>query len=181
MRKVIVSEFVSLDGVSEAPQQWAPPFWNDEIAQLKYDELFAADLLLLGRATYQFFAESGPIQTDDAYVDRMNRLPKVVISTTLEAADWNNSILIKKNVVQEISRLKQVPGQDILIPGSTRLVQSLIPHNIIDEYRLLICPVVLGRGKRLFSDKSNITLKLAETNTFGSGVVLLAYKPVTPP
>jgi dihydrofolate reductase len=111
----------------------------------------------------------------------MKRLPKIVISTTLEAPNRNNSTLIKKNIVQEISRLKQGPGQTILIPGSMNLVQSLAPHDIIDEYRLLICPVVLGHGKRLFSDQTTAILKLAEINTFGSGVVLLAYTPVISP
>ena len=179
MRKVIVSEFMSLDGITEAPEQWVAPFWNDEIAQLKHDELFAADVLLLGRVTYQSFAGALP-QIDVAYTDHMNGLSKLVVSTTLEATEWNNSVLVQKNVVHEISSLKQMRGEDILIPGSMSLIQSLLPHDIIDEYRLLICPVVLGRGKRLFSDKGNAILKLAEINTFGSGVVLLAYKSAPP-
>ncbi len=179
MRKVVVTMFVSLDGVMEEPA-WTMPYWNDEIAKFKLDELFATDAHLLGRVTYQGFAAAWPSRTDEAgFADRMNSLPKFVVSTTLEAVEWNNSRLIKdaKRVAEEVSKLKQQPGQDILVAGSGELVQTLMQHDLIDEYRLLVYPVVLGSGRRLFRDGSKATLKLVETKTFSSGVVLLRYQP----
>jgi len=185
MRKIIVSEFVSLDGVMEGPGPvdefklagWTMPYWSEEIGKFKFDELFASDAILLGRVTYQGFAAAWPSRTDEAgFADRMNRLPKFVVSTTLGKVKWDNSRLIKENVAEEVSRLKQQPGQDILVAGSGELVHTLIQHDLIDEYRLLVYPVVLGSGKRLFGDGSNATLKLVETKTFSSGVVLLHYQ-----
>ncbi len=177
MRKVIVTMFVSLDGVMEEPA-WTMPYWNDEIAKFKLDELFATDAHLLGRVTYQGFAAAWPSRTDEqGFADRMNSLPKYVVSTTLEKAEWNNSTIIKENIVEEVSKLKQQPGQDILVAGSGTLVQTLMQHDLIDEYRLLVYPVVLGKGKQLFRDGSKATLKLVETKAFSSGVVLLRYQP----
>ncbi len=176
MRRVIVSEFVTLDGVFEAPEKWSFPFQNDETAKFKSDELFASDALLLGKVTYQIFAASWPSRTGE-FADRMNSLPKYVVSTTLKKVEWNNSSLIKGNVVEEVSKLKQQPGQDILIAGSGELVHTLMQHDLIDEYRLMVFPVVLGSGKRPFRDGSNTTLRHVETRTFGSGVVALTYQP----
>ena len=186
MRKVVVSEFVSLDGVMEDPGGaekfehggWTMPYWSDEIGKVKFDELFASDALLLGRVTYQGFAKAWPSMKDEAgFADRMNSIPKYVVSTTLEEVEWNNSRLIKGNVVEEIFRLKQQPGQNILIGGSAKLVQALMQHGLIDEYWLLVYPVVLGSGKRLFQEVSKTTLKLVETRAFSSGVALLHYQP----
>jgi len=178
MRKVIVSEFVTLDGVMEAPDKWQFPFWNDETGKFKVDELFASDALLLGRVTYQEFAAAWPSMTDEeGFADRMNSLPKFVVSTTLkEPLGWN-ATLIKGNIAQEISKLKQLPGQDILISGGAGLVHSLLQQDLIDEYRLLVYPVVLGSGKRLFTDGGSATLKLVEARTIGADVVLLTYQP----
>lgn len=185
MRKVIVSEFVSLDGVMEDPGGaekfehggWTMPYWHEEIGKVKFDELFASDALLLGRVTYQGFAAAWPGRTDEAgFADRMNSLPKYVVSTTLEEVEWNNARLIKGNIVEEISKLKQQPGQDILIAGSGELVHTLMHHDLIDAYRLLVYPVVLGSGKRLFRDGSKTTLRLVKTKAFPSGVVLLEYQ-----
>ncbi len=178
MRKVIVSEFVTLDGVIEAPDKWQFPFWNDETGKFKLDELFASDALLLGRVTYQEFAEAWPSMTDEeGFADRMNSLPKFVASTTLkEPLGWN-ATLMKGNIAQEVSKLKQQPGQDLLISGGARLVHSLRQQDLIDEYRLLVYPIVLGSGKRLFRDGSSTTLKLVETKTIGADVVLLTYQP----
>jgi len=177
MRKVVVTEFLTLDGVMEAPEKWTSPFGNAEIAKYKSDELFASDTLL-GRVTYQGFAAAWPSRTDESgFADRMNSLPKFVVSTTLKEVEWNNSNLIKENVAEEVSRLKQQPGQNILIYGSGALVHTLAQHDLIDEYRLLVYPVVLGSGKRLFKDGSDTTLKLAETQAFSSGVVALHYAP----
>jgi dihydrofolate reductase len=178
MRKVVIAEFLSLDGVMEAPEKWTFQFWNDEMAKFKHDELFASDAHLLGRVTYQIFAAAWPSRTDkQGFADRMNNLPKYVVSTTLKKAEWKNSHLIKENVAEEIAKLKQQSGQDILVAGSSTLVQTLIQHNLIDEYHLFVFPVVLGSGKRLFKDASNTTLKLVDTKAFSSGVVLLYYVP----
>jgi dihydrofolate reductase len=186
MRKVVVSMFLSLDGVMEDPGGvekfehggWTIPYWDDEIGKFKFEELFASDALLLGRVTYQGFAAAWPSQADEAgFADRMNSLPKYVVSTTLKELEWNNSRLIKGNVAEEVSNLKQEPGQDILIAGSGELVRTLMQHDLVDEYRLLVYPVVLGSGKRLFKEGSYTTLKPVETKTFNSGVVLLTYRP----
>ena len=186
MRKIVVTEFISLDGVIEDPGGsetfkfggWTRPYWNDEIAKFKGDELFAADAHLLGRVTYQGFAAAWPSRTDEAgFADRMNNLPKYVVSTTLEKAEWNNSTIIKENIAEEVSKLKQQPSGDILVAGSATLVQTLMQHDLIDEYRLLTYPVVLGSGKRLFKDGTKATLKLIEAKMFSSGVVLLRYQP----
>ena len=187
MRKIIATEFVTLDGVMEAPGEedslgtlggWSFLFWNDEAAQYKFDELFAGGALLLGRVTYQIFAASWPSMTDEkGFADRMNSLPKYVVSTSLKQADWNHSTLITANVPQEISRLKQQPGQDILLNGSADLVNLLRQHDLIDEYRLMVFPVILGVGKRLFQDGNKTPLRLMSTKTFTTGVVVLIYQP----
>lgn len=187
MRKVIVQEYMSLDGVMEDPGGaegfehggWTVPYWNDEIGQVQQDELFASDALLLGRVTYQGFAAAWPSMTDEAgFADRMNGLPKFVASTTLqEPLAWNNSRLITGDVAEEVAKLKQQPGQDILIYGSGELVRRLGQHDLIDEYRLLVYPVALGSGKQLFRDGSKISLRPVETRALGSGVVLLSYQP----
>ncbi len=176
MRKVIVSEYASLDGVVENPA-WTAPFWNDEIAKFKYDELFESDTLLLGRITYEGFAKAWPTMKDEqGFADRMNNLPKFVASTTLAEMEWNASP-IKGDIAEEVSKLKQQSGQNILLYGSGDFVKTLMQHNLIDEYRLLIYPVVLGKGDRLFKDGSMATLKLVDTKTFSSGAVALTYQP----
>jgi dihydrofolate reductase len=185
MRKVVVSEFVSLDGVMEDPggaEQfehggWTIPYWSDELGEFKRAELFAVDALLLGRATYQGFAAAWPGRTDEAgYADRMNNLPKYVVSTTLDKAEWNNSTIIKENVAEEVARLKEQPGQDILIFGSGRLVNTLIGQGLVDQYHLQVYPVVLGSGKRLFADGVTASLRLVETKPLSSGVIVLTYQ-----
>jgi len=179
MRKVIVSEYMSLDGVMEEPGHWSFQFWSEEAAQFKYNELFASDGLLLGRVTYQGFAAAWPTMPDTGeYGERMNGFPKFVVSTTLEKVEWNNSTLIKGNIAEEVSKLKQQPGQDILVFGSGELVQTLMQHDLIDEYRFMVYPVMLGSGRRLFGDEiGKKVLKLIETKTFSSGIVVLSYQP----
>lgn len=178
MRKVVLSEFLTLDGVMESPDKWSFPFWTDEAGQFKFDELFASDALLLGRVTYQGFAAAWPSVTDEqGFADRMNSLPKYVASTTLEEATWNATV-IKGDVAEAVAKLKQQPGQDILIYGSGDLVHTLMHHDLIDEYRLMVYPVVVGSGKRLFREGSAApNLRLVETKTFSSGVVILTYQP----
>ncbi len=186
MRKIVVSAFVSLDGVMEDPGGaegfehggWTMRYWDADIGKVKFDELFASDALLLGRVTYQGFAAAWPSQTDEmGFADRMNTLPKYVVSTTLDKAEWTNSHVIRGNIVDEVSALKQQSGQDILIGGSAMLVQTLMRHGLIDEYRLLVYPIVLGSGKRLFPEGRPLPLRLIDTQTFSSGVVALTYQP----
>jgi dihydrofolate reductase len=180
VRKVIASEFVSLDGVMEEPG-WTFQFSSEEQDQFKFDELAASDALLLGRLTYEGFAAAWPQMEEQTgeYGAWMNGYPKYVASTTLEEPlEWNNSNLIQGNVAEEVSRLKQQPGKDILIFGSGDLVNMLMQHDLIDEYRIMVFPVVVGSGKRLFGDGSDTkVLELVETKTFGSGVVVLTYQP----
>ncbi len=177
MRKVIASVYLSLDGVMEAPE-WTRKFFSDEGRAFARAQLFDSDALLLGRVTYQGFAQSWPSITDeDGFADRMNSLPKFVASTTLQEAEWNASI-IKGDVAEEVSKLKQQPGQNLLIYGSADLIHSLMQHNLIDEYRLWVVPVVVGSGKRLFQDGSDTTfLNLVEAKTLSSGIVILSYQP----
>ena len=178
MRKIIVTEFLTLDSVMEEPQNWSFPYWTDEIGKFKHDELFASDGQLLGRVTYEGFAAAWPGRTDkEGFADRINSLPKYVVSTTLKEAAWNNSKIIKKNAAEEIQKLKEQPGQDILVHGSATLVHTLMQHDLIDEYRLLVFPLVLGTGKRHFKDGVSAKLKLIESKIYSSGVVLLRYQP----
>ena len=189
MRKVIVSEFVTLDGVMEDPGGaegfkyggWSFDFGGADQQQFKFKELFEADALLLGRRTYEGFAAAWPnMPGTGEYGERMNSLPKYVVSTTLSEVTWNASLL-KGDLAEELARLKQEAGQDILIFGSGQLVQTLTARGLIDEYRLMVFPVVLGSGKRLFSDgEEKKMLRLVETKTFSSGVVVLTYQPATP-
>jgi len=177
MRKIIVSEFMTLDGVIENPM-WSMKYWNDQIADFKASEMAAVDSLLLGRVTYEGFAAAWPQrQGQDAYADKMNSMPKYVVTTTLAEGSWTNSRLIRENVVEEIHRLKGQPGDDILIFGSGALINSLVPHGLIDEYRLLVYPLVLGSGQRLFSDGTNTRLRLVDATPFDSGAVAMIYRP----
>jgi dihydrofolate reductase len=179
MRKLIVSEFVSLDGVMEAPDQWHLQFWHDEMGEYKLEEVLASGALLLGRVTYEGFAEAWPSVTDEAgFADKINSMPKFVVSATLDEAEWNNSTVIKGNVVEEISRLKEQPGDDILVAGSAALVPTLMDNDLVDEYRLMVHPIVVGSGKRLFRDGSAAkTLRLVESKPLGPHVVNLTFEP----
>lgn len=178
MRKIIVTTFISLDGVIENPQ-WTFKYWNDEIASFKGEETSAEEPLLLGRVTYEGFAAAWPQRSGaDSGADYFNGTRKYVVSTTLEKAEWNNSVIISKNVVEEIKRLKQEDGPDIVVHGSANLLQTLIKHDLVDRYRLLVYPVVLGEGERFFHDGTTATLNLVETRTLSGGVVALIYEPV---
>ena len=176
MRKIVVTEFVSLDGVMEDPG-WTFAYWTDETAQFKSEETVASDALLLGRITYQGFAAAWP-ESKDQGAEYFNGVRKYVVSTTLTTTTWNNSTLIKDNIAGEIASLKQQDGQDIIVHGSATLVQWLMQHDLVDRYRLLVYPVVIGKGKRLFKDGTSAPLKLVSAQGFGSGVVALIYEPV---
>ncbi|MEQ8677277.1 MAG: dihydrofolate reductase family protein [Aggregatilineales bacterium] len=178
MRKLIVTEFVSLDGVIEDPM-WTFPYWNDEIAAFKGEETSNNEPILLGRVTYVGFAEAWPARTDEESGGvYFNGTRKYVVSTTLDTADWNNSVLIKDNVVEEIKKLKAEEGPDIVVHGSGNLVKTLMAHDLVDRYRLLVYPVVLGEGQRLFEEGAKATLNLVEAKSFSSGVTALIYEPV---
>ncbi|HRL11143.1 MAG TPA: dihydrofolate reductase family protein [Aggregatilineales bacterium] len=175
MRNLVVTEFVSLDGVMENPA-WTFPYWNDEIAAFKGEETDAADALLLGRVTYEGFAAAWPNSPDEG-APYFNSVRKYVVSNTLDKAEWNNSVIISGDVVREIQTLKQSVGRDIMVHGSGTLVQTLLQHDLVDRVRLLVYPVVLGTGKRLFADGTAATLQLLETRAFSSGVTALIYAP----
>lgn len=177
MRKLIVTEFLSLDGVMENPM-WTLKYWNDEIAQFKGEETTPNDVLLLGRVTYEGFAASWPKRGDEVPgATYFNGVRKYVVSNTLDKAGWNNSHLIRGNIPQELTRLKQQDGENLVVHGSGTLVRTLMQHDLVDCYRLLVYPVVLGKGQRLFNEGDTATLKLVETRPFSSGVVGLIYEP----
>jgi dihydrofolate reductase len=184
MAKLVVSEFVTLDGVMEDPGGgegspyggWAFQFERGTKGdKFKLDELMAADVLLLGRTTYEGFAKAWPSMKDEVgFADKMNGMAKRVVSTTLDAADWNNSTVIAADVVEAIAKLKEQPGGDILVAGSAQLVGTLVEHDLVDEYRLMVFPVVLGGGKRLFAGGSRRTpLSLAECARTGDCTTLV--------
>ena len=179
MRKIIAAEYLTLDGVMEDPA-WTSPYFNDELGQTQRELLFASDALLLGRVTYEGFAAAWPGMTDEeGFADRMNSLPKFVASTTLNTAEWNATIL-QSDVPAAVAELKQAPGQNLLIYGSGDLVETLRQHHLIDEYRLMIHPVVLGKGKRLFKEsRPHTDLTLVATRTTSTGVLLLTYQLLT--
>lgn len=176
MRKIVVTEFVSLDGVVEDPQ-WTFKYWNDEIANFKGEETSASDALLLGRVTYEGFAASWPQRKGNG-AEYFNSVRKYVVSETLEEPlEWNNSTLIKGDIVERIADLKRQDGEDITVHGSATLAQTLMRHDLVDSYRLLVYPVVLGKGKRLFVEDAPATLKFMGSQSFSSGVVALIYEP----
>ena len=181
MRRVIASEFVSLDGVMESPEKWQLPYFDDEMGEVVGSAMAAADAMLIGRVNYEEWAAYWPAQSpyDNEFAPYMNGVRKYVVSTTLEEPlEWNNSILIKENVAEEITLLKQQPGKDMSISGSGTLVRSLLQDGLLDELRLMVHPIVVGRGKRLFDDGGNRkTLELVDSQTFGTGVVYLTYRP----
>jgi dihydrofolate reductase len=183
MRKIVAGLIISLDGVVEAPNEWHFPYFDDEVGQEVGAQMAAADTMLLGRRTYEEFAAYWPHQSSDVPpADYMNNTPKLVVSTTLKTLEWQNSTLISGDVAQALSRLKQQPGKNIGITGSATLVRSLLRDNQLDELRLLVHPIVVGSGKRLFDDSGGrVPLKLVESKTFGTGVVALTYAPADQP
>jgi dihydrofolate reductase len=190
MGQIVVTEFISLDGVIEAPgggegfehEGWSFKFDRGaEGDKFKLDELTAADAQLLGRVTYQGFARAWPNMSGDKFGEKMNSMPKYVASTTLTAdtATWENSTVIGQDLPGELGRVKQEVAGDILVAGSAKLVRSLAQHDLVDEYRLMVFPVVLGSGKRLFGDGApHATLRLLDSKPLGpDGIVLLTYAP----
>jgi dihydrofolate reductase len=179
MRKIIAGEFISLDGVVEAPNEWHFPYFNDEMGASVGEQMSSSDALLLGRQTYEEFAAVWPTRpSDEPGADFMNNTPKFVVSTTLKSADWQNSTLLSGDFVEEITRLKQQPGANIGVTGSPTLVRSLLRERLLDELNLLLHPIVVGRGKKLFDGETGqIPLKLVSSKTFTTGVLELRYVP----
>ena len=180
MRKLIAVEMVSLDGVMGAPDGWAFPYNDREIERVNEAGMAASDALLLGRVTYEAFAAFWPDQPGGTpMVDYINSVPKYVVSTTLEEPlGWNNSVLIGGDVAERIAELKRQSGKDITIVGSDTLARSMLRENLLDELRLMVYPVVVGGGQRLFEgDGPPMGLDLVRTKTLGSGVVSLDYRP----
>ena len=189
MRRLVVSEFVTADGVMDGPGSdpsaprggWAFQFQRGEDGdQFKRDELMASDALLLGRITYEGFAAAWPGRTDEfGFAEKFNAMPKYVVSSTLaEPLEWNNSHLIMGDLVEEVTRLKKQDGGDIMVNGSARLVQALADNDIVDVYRLMVFPTILGAGKRLFADtRAAMPLRLTEVKPVGSeGVLTMIYE-----
>jgi dihydrofolate reductase len=181
MSRIVVTEFVSLDGVMGEPA-WTFQFERGpEGAKFKLDELFDCDALLLGRVTYQGFAQAWPSMGTDDFGKRMNSIPKYVVSSTLTDAEatWGPTTVIRGDVVAEVTRLREQPGGNLLVEGSAQLAQTLISHGLVDEYRLMLFPIVLGEGKRLFPPAMSepATLTLADAKPDRDGVMLLTYHP----
>jgi len=176
MRKIVAGLYISVDSVVEAPDRWTGPYFNDEVGQTVGSLIAAGDTLLLGRVTYEGFAEAFGGESG-GMADTMNNFPKVVVSSTLDKAEWENSTLIKGNVAEEITKLKQQPGRNINMSGSGTLVTWLLRQGLLDQLDLIVFPVVLGSGKRLFEDgDKQIALSLAGSRVFSNGVLHLTYQ-----
>jgi dihydrofolate reductase len=189
MRKLIVAEFITLDGVIQAPGGavedtdggfthggWTIPYWHDDIGKHFFDQFSQADALLLGRKTWQIHGTAFETMEGDEFADAMNGIKKFVVSNTLtSAALWRNSTLINENVIETIREMKQQPGKNILMDGSSELVPLLAEHDLIDEYALHVYPLILGKGKRIFPQNKKINLTLVESSTLPTGVVYMRY------
>ena len=186
MGRIVVTEFVSIDGVMQDPggdSNWKHAGWTFKIesgqegADFKLNETRETEALLLGRVTYEGFAKAWP-KLDGEFADKFNSMPKYVVSSTLGKADWKNSTVLKGDVVKEVSKLRQKPGGDIVVHGSAQLVQTLLEHDLVDEMRLMVYPVVLGSGKRLFGETSDKKpMRLVDSKTVGDGVTILTFQP----
>jgi dihydrofolate reductase len=188
MGQIVVTEFVSLDGVMEDPggaEDFKHGGWSfkisrgDEGDKFKLDETFASEALLLGRVTYEGFAEAWPSR-DGEFADKFNNMPKYVVSSTLADPEWNNSTVLNGDVVEEVGKLRHELDGDIVVHGSAMLVQTLLEHDLVDQLRLMVFPVVLGSGKRLFGDTSDTKpLRLVDSKVVGDGVTILVYEPAS--
>jgi dihydrofolate reductase len=188
MARIVVTEFVSLDGVIEAPgggEGYKHDGWSFEIERgeegdrFKLDEAFEADALLLGRTTYEGFAAAWPSREGE-FADKFNGMPKYVVSSSLEHADWNNTTVLAGDPVEEVAKLREEQEGTIVVHGSGTLVKALVENDLVDELRLMVFPVVLGTGKRLFGETSDKkSLRLSDSKIVGDGVAILVYEPAT--
>jgi dihydrofolate reductase len=185
MGRIVVTEFVSLDGVVEDPggsEDFKYGGWTFEISRgeegdkFKLDETLGAEALLLGRVTYEGFAAAWPSRSDE-FADKFNSMPKYVVSSTLQDPEWNNTTVLEGDVAEAVGKLKADQDGDIFVHGSPSLVQALVEHDLVDELRLMVFPVVLGSGKRLFGQSGKKGLKLTDSKMVGDGVAILVYQP----
>jgi dihydrofolate reductase len=177
--RLVATEYLSLDGVFEEPGHWSGPWFNDEAGQFKWDELQASDAQLLGRRTYDGFAAAWPtVEGTGEFGVKMNTMPKYVVSSTLQNPEWSGSKVITGDIAGEVRKLKKQPGRDLLLAGSGQLFNALMRENLIDVYRFMIHPVVLGKGKRLFAEGADQTgLTLSDVKRLASGIVILEFEP----
>jgi dihydrofolate reductase len=177
--RLVATEYLSFDGVFEEPGHWSFPYFNEEAGQFKWNELLASDALLLGRKTYEGFAAAWPTMPNTGeFGERMNSMTKYVVSSTLDKVEWAGSRLVKGDLAEEIRKLKKEPGNDLLLSGSAQLFNALMDEDLIDLYRFMVHPIVVGKGKRLFSDGGpKRALELTETKRVGVGIVVLEYMP----
>jgi dihydrofolate reductase len=181
MRRIINSTNVSLDGLIDKMELWHFDYVNDELSALVAEDLFACDALLMGRATYDIFASAWPARTGDAVADKFNAMAKYVASSTLKDPEWNNTTVIVGDLVEEVAKLKQQPGQDIIMYGFGPVARTLLDNGLLDEIRIWVHPVLAGTGElsdMLFSEGSVSKLTLVGNKPLGSGVVVLSYQPV---
>ncbi len=176
MRKLVESTFVTLDGRISNPQDWSPPYWDDEHNAYASKLLFAADVLLLGRATYEGFVQAWPSRSGDPYTDRINAMPKYVASRTLTEATWNSTVL-DGDVAEAVADLKALPGENILKFGTGELDRTLIANGLVDEFHFWVFPVLAGEGQSLIDGIDVTHLQLVETTRFASGIVVHVYVP----
>jgi dihydrofolate reductase len=176
MRRLVESTFLSLDGLIENPQDWSPPYWDEEHAAYASKLLFAADALLLGRETYEGFVEAWPARSGDAYTDRINAMPKYVASRTLTEATWNSTV-IDGDVADEVIQLKSEQGGDLLKFGTGELDRTLLAHDLIDEFHFWFFPVLVGSGRHLIEEIDVTHLRLTDSTRFRSGIVVNTYAP----
>ena len=180
MRKVVAGLFISLDGVTESPDQWQFDHFDDGMMAAMTAQMAEQDAVLLGRVTYQEWADYWPTSTDEPFASYINTIPKHVVSTTLDSVEWEHSTLIKGDLSEAIATLKQQPGRNIGVAGSPTLVRSLLQLDLLDELTLMVHPVVAGHGKRLFSDDDDLKrLSLVASKTTPTGVAILTYQPRT--
>lgn len=181
MRKVVSGLFISLDGVVESPDQWQFDNFDEDMMAAMGSHIAAEDTILLGRVTYQEWAPYWPDSTDEPYASHINNTPKVVVSTTLDRVEWgkwDNAALVRGNLAEEITRLKQQPGKNIGVAGSPTLVRTLLQDGLLDELTLMLHPVVVGSGKRLFEGWDALKrLELVDSKTTRTGVAILTYQP----
>jgi dihydrofolate reductase len=180
MRKLIESTLVSADGVVADPPLWAMEYRDEEVDADALERFSSSDAMLMGRVTYEFFAAIWPSMTGE-FADRVNSIRKYVFSSTLEKADWDNSTIVRGDVTAEVTRLKQQDGGELALYGHGRLAQALLEHGLVDELRLSVHPVLVGSGQVLFRDGQKQALKFAGAKTFGTGVVVLTYRPAAQP
>ncbi len=179
--RLVATEYLTVDGVFEEPGHWSGPWFSPDSAQFKYAELMASDALLLGRNTYEGFSKAWPtMEGTGDFGEKMNTMPKYVVTSTLDKLDWSGSRIVRGDIAGELRKLKAQPGQDLLLSGSGQLFNFCMRENLIDLYRFMVHPVIMGSGKRLFTDpQSQRNLKPVDVKRFDGGIMVLEFTPAT--